>query len=158
MSDDFYQEVAEKFIFSVKKGFLYTENDVWTEIKGGEAQFGVTDFLQRRGGDVVFIELPQKGSTVKRGAEICRFETIKAVVSIASPFDGVIKEVNTTLNDKPELINEDPYGEGWIASISLSYLDEDKGYLMTAEKYFELMKSKIKDELKSSKKRGVRFV
>lgn len=152
MSDDFYQEVADKFIFSVKKGLLYTENDVWTKIKDSEAQFGVTDFLQRRGGDVVFVELPKKGSTVRRGEEISSFETIKAVVSIASPFDGVITEVHTILNDKPELINEDPYGEGWLALISLSHLEEDKQYLMTAEKYFELMKSKIKDELKSSKR------
>ncbi len=147
MSDDFYQEVADKFIFNVKKGLLYTENDVWTKIKDGEAQIGVTDFLQRRSGDVTFFALPKKGTTVKReDEEISSFETIKAIVSIASPFDGVITEVNTMLKDKPELINEDPYGEGWIALVSPSHLEEDKRYLMTAEKYFELMKSKIKDE------------
>jgi len=147
MSDDFYQEVADKFIFTVKKGLLYTENDVWTKIMDNEAQIGVTDFLQRRSGDVTFVELPKKGSIIKReGEEIFSYETIKAIVSIASPFDGVITEVNTMLKDKPELINEDPYGEGWIATISPSHLEEDKRYLMTAEKYFELMKSKIKDE------------
>lgn len=149
MSDDFYQEVADKFIFNVKKGILYSEDDVWAKIKDGEAQFGVTDFLQRRGGDVTFVELPKKGSSVRRGEEIFSFETIKAVVSIASPFDGVITEVHTILKDKPELINEDPYGEGWIALIAPSHLEEDKQYLMTAEKYFELMKSRI-NELKSS--------
>ena len=147
MSDDFYQEVADKFIFTVKKGLFYTENDVWTKIKDGEAQIGVTDFLQRRSGDVTFVELPKKGSIIKREEEeIFSYETIKAIVSIASPFDGIITEVNTVLKDKPELINEDPYGEGWIATISPSHLEEDKRYLMTAEKYFELMKSKIKDE------------
>jgi len=152
MSDDFYQEVADKFIFSVKKGLLYTDNDVWIKIKDDEAQFGVTDFLQRRGGDVTFVELPKKGNTVRRGAEIFSFETIKAVVSIASPFDGVITEVNTTLNDNPELLNEDSYGEGWIALISPSNLEEDRRCLMNAESYFELMKSKIKHEQKSSKR------
>jgi len=147
MSDDFYQEVADKFIFTVKKGLLYTENDVWTKIEDGEAQIGVTDFLQRRSGDVTFVELPKKGSIIRREEEeIFSYETIKAIVSIASPFDGIITEVNTVLKDKPELINEDPYGEGWIATISPSHLEEDKRYLMTAEKYFELMKSKIKDE------------
>jgi len=147
MGDDFYQEVADKFIFTVKKGLFYTENDVWTKIKDGEAQIGVTDFLQRRSGDVTFVELPKKGSIIKREEEeIFSYETIKAIVSIASPFDGIITEVNTMLKDKPELINEDPYGEGWIATISPSHLEEDKRYLMTAEKYFELMKSKIKDE------------
>ena len=151
MSDDFYQEVADKFIFNVKKGLLYTEDDVWAKIKNCEAQFGVTDFLQRRGGDVTFVELPKKGSTVRRGEEISNFETIKAVLPIASPFYGIITEVNTILNEKPELINQDPYGEGWIALISLSHLEEDKQYLMTAEKYFELMKSRI-NELKGSKR------
>ena len=147
MSDDFYQEVADKFIFIVKKDLLYTENDVWTKIKDGEAQIGVTDFLQRRSGDVTFVELPKKGSPVRREEEeISSFETIKAIVAIASPFNGVITEVNTMLKDKPELINEDPYGEGWIAIISPSHLEEEKKYLFSAEKYFELMKSKIKDE------------
>jgi len=152
MSDDFYQEVADKFIFSVKKGLLYTEDNVWIKIKNGESQFGITDFLQRQGGDVVFVELPKKGSIVKREEEISSFETIKAVVAIPSPFNGVIKEVNTILNDKPELINKDPYGEGWIASIAPSHFEEDKRYLITAEQYFELMRSKIEDELKSRKR------
>jgi len=152
VSDDFYQEVADKFIFSVKKGLLYTEDNVWIEIRNGEAQFGITDFLQRHGGDVVFVELPKKGSTIERDEEISSFETIKAVVAIPSPFNGVIKEVNTILNDKPELINKDPYGEGWIALLAPSHLEEDKRYLMTAEQYFELMRSKIEDELKSRKR------
>ena len=145
MSDEFYQEVVDKFIFTVKKDFLYTENDVWINIKDDKAQIGVTDFLQRRGGDAVFVELPKRGSNVRRLEEIANFETIKAVLSVMSPFNGVITEVNTSLNDKPELINEDPYGEGWLVLISPSNLQEEKRHLMTAEKYFELMKSKIKD-------------
>ncbi len=152
MNDDFYQEAVDKFIFRVKKGLLYTKDDLWIDIKEGKANFGVADFLQRRSGDVTFVELPEKGSTVKKGEEISSFETIKSVVAIASPFDGVVTEVNTTLNDKPELINEDPYGVGWIASIATSHLEEEKRCLMTAEQYFELMKSKIKDEQKRSKK------
>lgn len=152
MSEEFYQTSADKFIFSVKKGLLYTENDVWIKIKDGKAQIGVTDFLQRRGGDAVFVELPEKGRNVRRLEEIANFETIKAVLSVTSPFNGVIAEVNTLLNDKPELINEDPYGEGWLVLISPSNLEEDKGRLMTAEKYFELMELKINDELKKGKK------
>ena len=144
--------MVDKFIFTVKKDRLYTENDVWINIEEGKAQIGVTDFLQRRGGDVVFVELPKKGSNVRRLDEIANFETIKAVLTVISPFNGIISEVNTSLNDKPELINEDPYGEGWLVLISPSNLEEDKKHLMSAEKYFELMKSKIKDELKSSKK------
>jgi glycine cleavage system H protein len=152
MSNDFYQEVADKFIFKVKKGLLYTENDVWIKIQDDGSLIGITDFLQRRGGDALFVELPQKGKTVKLGEEISSFETIKAIVSVTSPLDGAVAEVNSTLNDKPELINEDPYGEGWLVLVSPSHLEEDKQYLMTTEKYFELMKSKIKDEQRKSKR------
>lgn len=152
MNEDFYRESADKFIFNVKKGLLYTEDNVWTNITDGEAQFGVTDFLQKRGGDIVFVELPKKGYTARRGEEIASFETIKAVVSITSPFIGTITEANSALSEKPELINNDPYGEGWIASISPFHLEEDRRYLLTAEKYFELMKSKINDELKKRKR------
>ncbi len=152
MNDDFYRETADKFIFRVKKGLLYTEDNVWTKIVDEQARFGVTDFLQRRGGDVVFVELPKKESTARRGEEVSSFETIKAVVSIASPFDGAITEVNSALSEKPELINKDPYGEGWIASISPFHLEEDKRHFLTAEKYFELMKSKINEELKKTKR------
>ena len=116
-------------------------------MKNGEAKIGVTDFQQRRGGDAIFVELPQKGKTVRRGDDIASFETIKAVVSITSPFEGTIIKVNSKLIDKPELINEDPYHEGWLVLVSPSNLEGDKQYLITAEKYFELMKSKLKDEL-----------
>lgn len=154
MSDEFYQEVVDKFIFKVKKGLLYSENDVWIEMRHDKARIGVTDFLQRRGGDAVFVELPKKGSIVNRREEIANYETIKAVVTVISPFNGVIVDVNTGLNDKPELINEEPYGAGWLVLISPSNLQEEKRHLTSAEKYFELMKSKITDRLKSSKKEG----
>ena len=155
MSEDYYQEVADKFIFTVKKGLLYTENDVWIEITNGKAKIGVTDFLQRHGGDVVFVNILKKGSPIKRLDEIVTYETIKAVLPVTSPFTGVIAEINASLNDKPELINEDPYGEGWLVLISPSMhacIEEDRKHLISAEKYFELMKSKIKDELGKSKK------
>ena len=152
MIEEFYQEFADKFIFKVKKGFLYTENDVWAKIRDNEVQIGVTDFLQKLSGDATFIELPQKGKTVKQGEEIASYETIKAVVSIIAPLDGVVIEVNSILNDKPELINEDPYDTGWLVIVSPTHLEKDKLQLLTAEKYFEIMKLKIKDEVWKSKK------
>jgi glycine cleavage system H protein len=155
MSEDSYQEVADKFIFKVKKDLLYTESDVWVKIRDDGSLIGVTDFLQKRGGDTIFVELPQRGKTVKRGDEISSLETIKAVVSVTSPLDGVIAEVNSTLKDKPELINEDPYGEAWLVLVCPSQVEEDRQYLMTAEKYFELMKSKIKDERERGSKKEI---
>jgi len=153
MSEDFYQEVADKFIFKVKKGLLYTESDVWVKIQDDGSLIGITDFLQKRAGDAIFVELPQKGKTVRRGDEVSSLETIKAIVSLTSPLDGVIAEINSTLKDKPELINEDPYGDGWLALVSPSHLEEDRQYLMTAEKYFELTKSRIKNEPRKDSKK-----
>lgn len=155
MSEDFYQEVVDKFIFKVKKGLLYTESDVWVKIRNDESLIGITDFLQKRGGDAIFVELPQRGKTVRRGDEISSLETIKAIVSVTSPLDGVVAEVNATLSDNPELINEDPYGDGWLILVSPSHLEEDRQYLITAEKYLELMKAKIKDERGKSGKKEV---
>lgn len=155
MDEEFYQESVDKFIFKVKKGLLYSENDAWVRTQGDRSLIGITDFLQRRGGDVVFVELPQKGKTVRRGEEISSLETIKAIVAVASPLDGVIADVNSTLNDKPELINEDPYSDGWLAIVSPSNFEEDRQYLMSAEKYFELMKSRIKNEIGMKGKKEV---
>jgi glycine cleavage system H protein len=155
LSEDFYQESVDKFIFRVKRRLLYSENDVWVRIQDDGSLLGVTDFLQRRGGDVVFAELPQKGRAVIKGDEISSLETIKAVVTVTSPINGVIAEINSALNDKPELINEDPYGDGWLALVSPTNFEEDKLHLMSAERYFELMKTRIKTEAEKSGKKEV---
>ena len=151
MSGEYYQTLVDKFIFTVKKGFLYTDNETWVKIENGCVRVGVTDFFQRRGGDVIYIELPQVDSTVMRSEEITQVETIKVVSSINSPVEGTIVEVNSTLTNKPEAINEDPYCKGWLVLISPSNLKKDTQQLFTAKRYFELMKKKIEDEMKRSK-------
>lgn len=152
MSGDYYQEVADKFIFTVKKGLLYSENDIWIEIERGKVRIGITDFFQRRLGDAVFVELMSVGETVKQNEPFGKVESIKSVVDLVAPLNGTVKEINDKLHDNPEHLNNEPYGEGWLTLISPSNLKEDKWHFMAAEKYFELMKSKIKDELKKSKK------
>jgi glycine cleavage system H protein len=154
MSEEFYQTVADKFIFKVKKDLLYTEDDVWVNVEGESARIGVTDFFQRRGGDIVYIVLPNVNDKVEIQEEFTQFETIKAVSTIKSPLRGTIENVNDTLNDKPELVNEDPYGEGWLIIITPQKLKEDLTKLLTAEKYFDLMKLKIKDDLKKNKQKA----
>ncbi|MCJ7770504.1 glycine cleavage system protein GcvH [Candidatus Bathyarchaeota archaeon] len=151
MSDEFYQTVEDKFIFKVKKGLLYTEDDVWVKVEGKSARIGVTDFFQRRGGDIVYIVLPKVKVKVEKEEESIQFETIKAVSTIKSPLSGTIESVNDALNDRPELVNEDPYGEGWLIVVTPQKLKENLAKLLTAEKYFELMKVKIKDDLKKTK-------
>jgi glycine cleavage system H protein len=151
MSDEFYQTVEDKFIFKVKKGLLYTEDDVWVKVEGKSARIGVTDFFQRRGGDIVYIVLPKVKDKVEKEEEFIQFETIKAVSTIKSPLSGTIESVNDLLNDRPELVNEDPYGEGWLIVVTPQKLKENLAKLLTAEKYFELMKVKIKDDLNKTK-------
>ena len=151
-SGEFYEVAADKFIFKVKKGLLYTKNDVWVKQENGSIRLGITDFIQRRGGDIVYVQLPKVGDQVGRVEEVIQLETIKTVMDIKSPIEGTVSQVNNILDGKPERINEDPYGEGWLLIVSPSNMDRDKEELMTDEEYFELMKTKIQDELK--KKRG----
>ena len=151
MSDEFYQTIEDKFIFKVKKDLLYTEDDVWVKIEENSARIGVTDFFQRRGGDIIYIVLPKAGDKVEKKEEFIQFETIKAVSTVKSPLKGTIENVNSSLNDRPELVNEDPYGEGWLIVVVTQKLKEILTKLLTAEKYFELMKTKIKEDLEKTK-------
>lgn len=151
MGEDVYTLTADKFIFTVKKGFLYSDRDVWIQKEGDLFRVGVTDFFQRRGGDVVFAELPQVGSKVTHLQEIARLETIKAVLSVDSPSDATIKKVNTMLQDRPEVINEDPYGEGWLVVMSPNN-SRDLERLLNAEQYFGLMKTRLEDDVEKSKR------
>lgn len=152
MNNEYYQILVDKFIFTVKKSLRYTKNGTWVNVENGHVRIGVTDFFQRRGGDIIYIELPKVSSTVTRIEEIAQVETIKAVSSITSPVEGTIVEVNSSLQNKPEAINEDPYGEGWLALISPSNLKKELSQLLTAERYFELMKKEIEEEVERNKK------
>jgi glycine cleavage system H protein len=151
-NNEFYETAADKFIFKVKKGLLYTRDDVWAKQENGSIRLGITDFIQRRGGDIVYVQLPKVGNEVRRLEDVAQLETIKTVIDIKSPLQGTVSQVNDILDAKPERINEDPYGEGWLLVISPSNMGRDKEEFMTDEKYFELMKARIQDELK--KKRG----
>lgn len=146
MDDAFYWTTVDKFVFKVKRDLSYTEKDVWAAREGDFVRLGVTDFFQRLGGDIVYIELPKVGKEIKKLDEIVRIETIKAVLSAHSPLDGTVVEVNETLLDRPEVINEDPFGRGWLTLLS-PHDPDDFDQLLTAEQYFELMRSKIDDEL-----------
>lgn len=110
----------------------YTKDHEWIKAAGeGEALVGITDFAQSELGDLVFINLPQAGDEVTAEAPFCDVESVKAVSDVMSPCTGVIGEVNTVLEDEPQMLNEDPYG-AWIARIrDISAYGE----LMSAEEY-----------------------
>ena len=112
----------------------YTKTHEWVRMRGEIAVVGITDFAQNELTDVVYIELPEVGKDVNAGADCAVVESVKAAVDIYSPLSGKIVKVNQQLNGEPQLLNSDPYGEGWVFEIEpsdLSQLDT----LMDAENY-----------------------
>ncbi len=145
---EFLETTYEKFIFKVKVGCLYSQEEFWANFQNGEATVGLTDFMQKAKGDVAFLETVEPGTAVKRGDEIGKIETIKATFGIISPVSGKVTEVNPEIDASPFLINQDPYGAGWIYRIKLSDPEGDKVQLMEAQEYFEALKEKIAREAK----------
>lgn len=112
----------------------YHEEHEWTRLNGTQATVGISDFAQDALGDIVFIDLPKVGATVKAGQQIGEVESTKTTSTIYSPVSGTVVKVNATLKDHPETVNSDPYAQGWMVIIDLSDPKEiDK--LMTAAQY-----------------------
>ncbi len=118
----------------------YTKEHEWVRVEGDIGTIGITDHAQKELGDVVFVELPKTGARVEQGQVAGSVESVKAVSDIYSPVTGEVVEVNETLSEAPEKINQDPHGSAWLAKIMLekpAELDE----LMTAAQYEEYVKA-----------------
>ena len=105
---------------SVPEELQYTKSHEWVRTEGDTATIGITDHAQDELGDVVFVELPEEGDTFEAGDSFGTVESVKAVSDLYTPVGGEVVEVNEVLNDSPEKINEDPYGEGWIVKLRTS--------------------------------------
>ncbi len=140
--------MADKFVFRVMKGLLYSSDEVWVKPEGESVRVGVTDFIQRRGGDIVFAEVESLGSVVRKGGRIGSYETVKLTQDILSPVEGEVTAANPLIESEPEVLNRDPYGEGWVAVIKTT---EKLNGLLSAEDYFTQMKTRVTDELKRIK-------
>ncbi len=105
---------------SVPEDLQYTKSHEWVRTEGDTATIGITDHAQEELGDVVFVELPEEGATLSAGDTFGSIESVKAVSDLYSPVGGEVIEVNTSLEEAPEKINEDPYGEGWIVKLRTS--------------------------------------
>ena len=103
----------------------YSEDHEWVELAEDDlVTIGITDFAQEQLGDLVFIELPEVGDEVSQGDNICVIESVKAAGDVKSPVTGTILEVNDSLNDAPESVNDDPTGEGWFYKIKIADTSE----------------------------------
>ncbi|QGY42084.1 glycine cleavage system protein GcvH [Pseudodesulfovibrio cashew] len=116
----------------------YTKSHEWVMIEGDVATVGITDFAQEQLGDMTFVELPEVGDTFEAGSEMGSVESVKAASEIYSPVSGEVIEVNEELEDAPEKVNEEPYGDGWMVKFKIK--GEPEG-LLDAEEYTSLVES-----------------
>ncbi|RLE21682.1 MAG: glycine cleavage system protein GcvH [Actinobacteria bacterium] len=125
---------------NVPSELLYSTDHEWIRQDGNTVTIGVTDFAQDALGDVVFVEIPDNGATVELGESFAEVESTKSVSDIYAPVSGTVSEVNDALDGQPELLNSDPYGEGWICRIEMSNPSELEA-LMDAGGYRTLTES-----------------
>jgi glycine cleavage system H protein len=111
----------------------YTKDHEWVRVKGNLATVGITDHAQGQLGDVVYVELPKVGDKFESGEPFGSVESVKAVSEIYMPLGGEVVEVNGALADSPELVNEDPYGKGWMIDLRIADSSEIDGLLSAAE-------------------------
>jgi len=116
----------------------YSAEHEWVAVDGNRARVGITDFAQDALGDVVYVQLPEVGATVAATASCCEVESTKSVSDVYAPVSGAVAEVNESLGDAPERLNQDPYGDGWIFAIDMSDPSELDG-LMDAAAYRQLV-------------------
>jgi glycine cleavage system H protein len=116
---------------NIPEDLQYTKSHEWVRTEGDTATIGITDHAQDELGDVVFVELPEEGATFDAGESFGTVESVKAVSDLYTPVGGEVVEVNSTLEDAPEKINEDPYGEGWIVKLRTT----DETELLSPEEY-----------------------
>lgn len=147
---DYLETTVDKFIFKVATDRLYSREGLWVQADGTRVRIGLSDFLQQRSGDVAFAEVKPPETKVRTGEELASIETIKVTISLASPVTGRVVEVNPVMSTAPEVINQDPYGQGWLAVIEASNLEADRTILMDPQAYFNLMKGQAEEKMKSS--------
>jgi len=105
-------------------GLRFTESHEWLKVDGDDALIGLSDYAQHELGDIVFVELPEEGTTVSAGDVLATVESVKSVSEVYSPVAGEIVEINGDLEDSPDLINTDAYGDGWLIKIKLADVAE----------------------------------
>ncbi len=122
----------------IPEGLKYTKEHEWIKVEGEIGIVGITDYAQNELSDIVFVELPEVGQKVEKGERVATLEAVKTVADVYSPVTGEVVEINEKLSDQPDLINSDPYGEGWIVKIKIEN-PEELNKLLSAEDYRKLI-------------------
>lgn len=121
---------------NVPANLKYTEDHEWVKIDGDVATIGITDFAQQQLGDVVFVEIETEGETLDKGETFGTIEAVKTVSDLFMPVAGEVTEINPKLEEAPETVNSDPYGEGWMVKVKISDASQVEE-LLSAEAYQE---------------------
>ncbi len=143
---EFLELTVDKFYFKVATDRLYTRAGLWAKYDAGRVWIGLSDFIQQRSGDVAFAEVKPAGTAINAGDEIAVIETIKVDTVLDSPVGGVVVTVNPAMDEGPEVINQDPYGEGWLAVIEVVDWEDAQKDLLSPADYFSLMKKQAEEE------------
>ena len=143
---EYLETMVDKFTFRVATDRYYTGEGLWAKAEGSRVRIGLSDFLQQSSGDVAFAEVKPEGTVLASGDEAAVIETIKVDIGLSSPVSGTVIEVNPAMDMGPEIINGDPYGEGWLAVIEADDWEADYANLLEPEKYFEIMKQAAEEE------------
>ena len=130
--------------YEVPEGLYYSKDFEWVKIEGDKVRMGVTDYAQKSLREIVFAELPSAGEGVSQNEPYGTVESVKAVSDLISAISGTIEEVNEGVQAKPELVNEDPYGEGWLLVVKPANLEAELANLMDFNKAVEWHKNQSK--------------
>ena len=146
---EYLATTVDKFTFKVATDRLYNSDGTWVKEEGGRVRIGISDFVQQRSGDIAFADVQPLGTNLIPADLIVNIETIKVNIDLASPLSGTILEINPHMDEAPEVINQDPYGEGWILMVEPSNWDTEHTQLLDPQTYFEQMKVEAEQEAKN---------
>lgn len=131
--------------FEVVEDLYYSKDWMWVKVEDGRVRTGITDYAQKQLRDIVFAELPDVGKEIAKGEPFGTVESVKSVSDLVASISGKIEEVNKKVSDNPEILNGDPYGEGWILLVTPTNLEKDLETLMNFEKALEWHKEMAKE-------------
>jgi glycine cleavage system H protein len=147
----YLETTADKFTFRVATDRLYTPEGIWILEEPGtqRVRIGLADYIQQHNGDVAFANVKPAGTKLSAGEQVAEIETIKAMVELASPVSGTIVQVNPALDTTPEVINQSPYQDGWLAVVEATNWGTERQKLQDAPTYFQVMQAHVQEELKN---------
>jgi glycine cleavage system H protein len=146
---EYLKYTLDKFTFQVATDRYYNAEGVWAKEENGQITVGLSDFLQQRSGDIAFADVAESATELRIGDEVASIETIKVDISLPSPVSGTVIETNPGMEMEPEVINEDPYGDGWLAIIKAADWLADQAQLLNPQAYFEHMVAEAEEEAKN---------